>query len=136
MFKGVFFETSGPLLVDYLYLLSYRLFMNFLEDGTYELGTHATKNALRATLIEYLIVTRCLKHGHVVLFLILSYLTADSHSLCKKLYELVVQLVNLLTQSVYSLGCHRLIAYDQKTENIVEHIRSDLLFGIAPRVVG
>lgn len=57
MFKGVFFETSGPLLVDYLYLLSYRLFVHFLEDGAYEIGTHAAKNALRATLIEYLVVT-------------------------------------------------------------------------------
>ena len=71
-----------------------------------------------------------------MLFLVLPYLTADSHPLCKELDELVVQFVNLFAEHVYSLGCDLLVAYDKKTEDVVEHVGSDLLLGVAPRTVG
>ena len=46
------------------------------------------------------------------------------------------EFVNLFAEHVYSLGCDLLVAYDQKTENVVEHVGSDLLLGVAPRTVG
>ena len=70
-----------------------------------------------------------------MLFLILPYLPAHSHSLGKKVHQLVVKLINLLTQSLYSFCGDSIITHDEKRQNIIKHIRCNLLLSIAPGIV-
>ena len=78
-FKGVFFHSASPSTVDFLHLLSYRFLMHFLKDRSDEVRAHAAESTLRASLVENLVVARGLKDSQEMLYLVMTYLTADSH---------------------------------------------------------
>ena len=113
-------QTPNPLtqgarsLVDDLYLLSHTFLVYCLVDFLDELGVHAAEGALCAALVENLVVALCLQHGHVMLFLVLSYLTAHAHALCEDVHHLVVELVDLLAQLADALGGDGVVAYDEE----------------------
>ena len=72
--------------------------MDILEHMRHELRIHATEGTLGTTLVQDLVVTVGLQHRHIVLLLILSDLTTHTHTLRQQLHQLVVELVDLLTQ--------------------------------------
>ena len=70
-----------------------------------------------------------------MLLLVLTNLTAHTHALSQQIHQLVVQLVNLLTQLGDTLGSGLLIADYQQAQDVVEYIRCYLLLGIAPSLI-
>ena len=110
--------------------------MDQLEDASYKLAVHTAERTLGTTLFEYLVVAGSLKDSHVVLLLILTDFTAYAHTLGEKIHQLVVELVNLMTELSDALGGSCLTAHYKQRENIVEHIGGNLLLGIAPCTIG
>ena len=110
--------------------------MHAFEDFLHKLAVHAAKRALSAALVENLTIPYGLQHGHVVLLLVLSDFAAYAHTLGKQVHQLVVEFVNLLTQFVDTLSGDFLVADDEEREDVVEHIGSDLLLGVAPCGIG
>ena len=102
---------------------------------SHELRIHTAERTLRTTLVQNLVVSVGLQHGHVVLLLVLTNLTANSHALSQQVHQLVVKLVNLFTQLCYTLSSGLLIADYQQTQNIVKHIGCNLLLSITPSLV-
>ena len=109
--------------------------MDILEYVCYKLGVHTTERALGTTLVQNFVVAVGLQHRHVVLLLVLTNLTAHTHALCQQLHQLVVKLVNLLTQLGDTLGSGLLVADNQQAQNVVKYIWCYLLLGIAPSLV-
>ena len=96
--------------------------MDALEDLGDELGPHATERTLDTTLGEDLVVARGLEDGHVVLLLVVAYLAAYAHTLGEDVHDLVVELVNLLTQADESLGGGVLVADDEQRQILMNKI--------------
>ena len=72
--------------------------MDSLKDLAHALRINATESTLRATLVKNLTITPCLQDSHVVLLLENAYLTRHTHTLRQFLNEVVIALINLLTQ--------------------------------------
>ena len=70
-----------------------------------------------------------------MLFLILTNLTAHTHTLSKEVHQLVIQFVNLLAQLLDALCRSVLITDNEQREDIVEHIWCHLLRGVTPCLV-
>ena len=83
--------------------------MDILEDVSDKLWIHATECTLGTTLVQNLIVTVSLKHGHIMLFLILTNLTTNLHTLGEQIHQLVVELIDLLTKLADALSSGLLI---------------------------
>ena len=109
-------------LVYNLYLLTHALAMDKLVDMGYKVGIHTAKCALCTTLLKDFVVASRLKHGHVVLLLVLSDFATYSHTLREKFHELVVEIVYLMTQMRDTFSCYRFAAHMKKAENVVEDI--------------
>ena len=86
------------MLIDDLELLAYRLFVDVLEYLLGKLVAHAEEGALHTALVEYLVVTSGLEDLYVVFLLILTYLTTYAHTLGEEFHEVVVDLVDLLSE--------------------------------------
>ena len=71
-----------------------------------------------------------------MLLFVASDLAADVHTLGQQFHQLVIQLVNLLTQLLDVLSGDVFIADDEQREDVVKHLRCHLLLGIAPCLVG
>ena len=71
-----------------------------------------------------------------MLLLVLANLAAHTHTLGKEFHQAVVEFVNLLTQFVNTLSGDSLRTHYEQSENVVKHIGSNLLLGVAPCVVG
>ena len=109
--------------------------MHSLEHHLDKVTVHTAERALRTSLVQDLVVTGGLQHGHVMLFLVMTDLTTHTHSLGQQFHQVVVELIDLFTQLTDSLGGSLLIADDQQTEDEVEHVRCHLLLGITPCLV-
>ena len=70
-----------------------------------------------------------------MLLLVLTNLTTYAHTLCQQIHQLIVKLVNLLTQLCNTLGSGLLITDYQQTQDVVQNIRSYLLLSITPSLV-
>ena len=70
---------------------------------------------MRTTFVKNLVVSTSLEDSHIMLLLILSNLATHTHTLGKKVHKIVVKLVNLLAQFVYSLSCNSLVAHNKQT---------------------
>ena len=110
--------------------------MDVLKDVGHELGIHATEGTLGSTLVQNLVVSIGLQHRHVMLLLVLTDLAAHLHTLGKQVHQLVVELIDLLTQLGDALRLRVLIADDEQREDVVEHIGRHLLLGVAPGLIG
>ena len=122
--------------VDNLHLLTHALLVDFLEYLGNEVTVHTAECTLCTALLEYLVVAGSLKDSHVVLLLILTDFTAYSHTLGEKIHELVVDFVNLMTELGDALCGSGLTAHYEQREDIVEHVGSNLLLGVAPCAIG
>ena len=125
-----------PSFVDNLHLLTHALLVDFLEYLGNEVTVHTAECTLCTALLEYLVVAGSLKDCHVVLLLVLTDFTAYSHTLGEKIHELVVDFVNLMTELGDALCGSGLTAHYEQREDIVEHVGSNLLLGIAPCAIG
>ena len=109
--------------------------MDVLKDLCCEFWTHATESSLRTTLVKNLVVTVGLHDGHVVLLLVSTNLTAYTHTFSQKIHQLVVEFIDLSTQSMQALGRIMLVTNYKKTEDIIEYLWCNLLLSIAPRII-
>lgn len=123
-------------MINNFHLLSHTLFVYRLKYLFDELGIHAAQCALRAALLEDFVVASGLQDGHVMFLFVSADFSCHTHSLGQLLDKIVVTFVNLLTQFAEVLGALRFLADDEQVEDVVQHIRSDLLGGVAPGTVG
>ena len=119
-------------LVYNLYLLTHALAMDKLVDMSYKVGIHTAKCALCTTLLKDFVVASRLKHGHVVLLLVLTDFATYAHTLREEFHELVVEIVYLMTQLRDTFGCYSFATHLKKAEDVVKNIRCNLLLSIAP----
>src|SRR5574344_43037 len=100
-------------LVYDLHLLADTLFVHSFEYLSHKVGIHTAQGTLSPPFVENLTVTCCLQHRHVVFFLILTDLTAHTHTFCQKVHQLVIKFVDLFTQQYDTFRRHRLTTNHQ-----------------------
>ena len=126
-----------PLLfVENFNLLCYGFFVDMLEDVTYTLVADANESGLCSSFFEDFGVTGCLNHGESILLFVGTYFAGDTHALCQQFEKLVIDIVNLLSQRFKAFGSDGVLTNGKLVENEVKDIGSDLLLGIAPRLIG
>ena len=70
-----------------------------------------------------------------MLLLVGTDFAAYTHTLGKKIHQLVVALINLTAQLMQALCRIMLIAHDEEAEDVIQHLWGNLLLGIAPCIV-
>ena len=106
-----------------------------LEDLGSKLRAHTTKGSLCTALVQNFIVTVGLYDGHIVLLLVSTNLTANTHTLSQEIHQLVVQLINLTTQLMQTFSRIMLITNHQETQDVIQNLRSNLLLSITPSII-
>src|SRR5574344_1625078 len=123
------------LLIYYLQLLTNTLFVNQLEDVSSELTVHTAKTCLGTTLFKNLVITISLKYGHVMFFLKSTDFSTNTEAFGQKVHQIIVNLIDLRTQQANTFRCGMLVTNNKQTQNVIQDIRCNLLFGITPRLV-
>lgn len=96
--KYLLLDYLKALLINDLYLLADRLFVDCFKDQLHKVCAHAALFSLRTALFQDFIVASCLKNGDSVFFLVSTDLACYAHSLSQFLDDVVVAFVDLLTQ--------------------------------------
>ena len=97
-----FFVLHSSFVNDF-HLLSYTLFVYGFEHFFDKVGIHAAQGALRAALLQNLVVAARLKDGYAVLLLVSTNFAGHAHTLGQHLDQVVVTFVNLRAQLVQIL---------------------------------
>ena len=109
--------------------------MDGLENLLYTVRLDTPQCPLCRTLVQYLAVAFRLHHRQSMLLLIQTYLTRDAHASGQKVNQIVVNLVNLLTQRCQRSRKVNGIAYNQHRQDIIQYIRRHLLRCVTPGLV-
>ena len=105
------------------------------EHRLQKFATHLHVGADLESGADHIVVAVGLHHGHAVLLLILAYLAAHAHTLGEHFEQLIVDLVDLLSQEGEVFGRPAGVAHHEGVEDEVEYLGGELLGGVAPGLV-